>query len=92
VNGWKVELSPTAQREFRQLAEGPKRDAEEVIEDLREQGPALVQAVQLRGYPDLWRVRFHETYRMVYQVSRSRKHIFVTRMRPRRIAYKGMRH
>jgi hypothetical protein len=54
---------------------------------------ALVEAIRMRGYVETWRVRFHhDAYRMVYQVSRTRRHIVVTRMRPRPIAYEGMKH
>jgi len=59
VNRWKVELRPSAKREFRHLEDRPRRDAEELIADLREQGPAIVTAIELRGHPDTWRSRFH---------------------------------
>ncbi len=91
MNGWKVELRPSAKREFRQLEDGPRRDAEELIADLREQGPAIITAIELRGHPDTWRARFHDGYRMIYRVSRSRKHILVTRIRSRPLAYEGMK-
>lgn len=91
MSGWTVELSKSAQREFRHLDEGPKRDAAELPEDLREQGP-LVPALELTANPDNWRVRFHhDRYRIIYQISRSRKHILVTRIRPRPTAYEGIK-
>jgi len=90
VSGWKVELTPTAQREFRQLDDGPQRSAAELIADLAED-PTLTPAIELRGKPDTWRARFHnDRYRMIYQVSRGRKHILVTRIRPRSTAYEGV--
>jgi mRNA-degrading endonuclease RelE of RelBE toxin-antitoxin system len=46
----------------------------------------------MRGYPDTWKIRFHhDDYRMIYQVSRRQKRIIVKRMRPRPIAYDGMK-
>jgi mRNA-degrading endonuclease RelE of RelBE toxin-antitoxin system len=93
VNGWTVELRPRAKKELRILDDGPRQEALDLLDELREEGPALVAALKMRGYPDTWRVRFYrEGYRMVYTVFRSRKHIVVTRIRPRPIAYKGMRH
>lgn len=92
MNGWKVALRPGARRELRRLDDEPRREALDLVEDLREQGPALETALKMRGYPDSWRVRFfHESYRMVYEVFRNRKQIEVTRIRPRPTAYKGMR-
>jgi hypothetical protein len=64
-----------------------------MLQDVAEEGPILLPAIEPRGYPDTWRVRFHhERFRMIYQVSRSWKHIPVTRIRPRAIAYEGMKH
>jgi mRNA-degrading endonuclease RelE of RelBE toxin-antitoxin system len=93
VNGWNVELRPLARRQLRLLPEGPRQAALDVFDELRELGPALVEAIRMRGYVETWRVRFHhDAYRMVYQVSRTRRHTVVTRMRPRPIAYEGMKH
>jgi mRNA-degrading endonuclease RelE of RelBE toxin-antitoxin system len=92
VNGWKVELSPSARAAFRRLDDAASRDAADLIQELREDGPALAHAIQLRGNPNTWRVRFHhDRYRMIYQFSRSRKHILVTRIRLRANAYEGMK-
>jgi len=91
VIGWTIELRKSAQRELRQLEDGPKRAAEELLQDLAE-GPTLVTAIEMRGNPGVWRARFHhERYRMIYQISRGRKHILVTRIRPRPTAYEGMK-
>jgi len=91
VNGWTVELSKSAQRELRQLEDGPQRSAEDLLKDLAED-PAVIPAIELRGKRDTWRVRFHnDRYRMIYQVSKARKRIIVTRIRPRPTAYEGMK-
>jgi mRNA-degrading endonuclease RelE of RelBE toxin-antitoxin system len=43
VNGWRVELTRTAQRDFRKLDHGPRRAALDLIDELRE-SPALPHA------------------------------------------------
>jgi mRNA-degrading endonuclease RelE of RelBE toxin-antitoxin system len=57
--GWTVELTPTARRQYRQLEDGPKSAAKELLEDLEVEGPELVSALELRGKPRVWRARFH---------------------------------
>jgi mRNA-degrading endonuclease RelE of RelBE toxin-antitoxin system len=92
VNPWRVDLSISAQRELRRLNEGPRRAADELIDDLSEYGPELPGAIELVANPDIWRVRFHDGYRMVFEVSRKRRAIRIIRVRPRSIAYRGMKH
>ena len=89
---WKVELTATARRELRLPDEGPQRDATELMQDLAGEGPFIVPSLQMRGLPDTWRARFHhDRYRMVYQVSRKRRQILVTRIRLRPTACEGMK-
>ena len=91
MNGWTVDLTGIARRDLRKLEEGPQQAAIELLQDLNE-GPELGGAIELRSNPDVWRVRFHsDQYRMLYQVSRKRNRILVTRIRPRSTAYKGMK-
>jgi hypothetical protein len=54
-----VELRPPARKNLRRLLPGVREAALQIIEELREQGPALVKAFHLRGYKDTWKVRFH---------------------------------
>ena len=92
MNGWRVILSKTARRDFRQLEDGPKQAATELLEDLAED-PALTPASELRGYAGYFKARFHhDLYRMVYQIAKNQRRILVTRIRPRPIAYQGMKH
>ena len=58
MNAWKVELTPSAQRELRQLEAGPRQAALELIEDLADD-PVLVPAIELNSNPDNWRAHFH---------------------------------
>jgi len=77
VSLWKTELSPAAQRDYRKLDRQLKQEALQRIEDLTIDGPALPGAIEMRANPDTWRVRFHR-YRMIYQISRTRKYIRIT--------------
>ncbi len=88
---WTVKISPVASKAYKNLEEGPKRDAAELLSDL-EEDPTQVRAIELRANPGTWRVRFHhDRYRMIYQISKARKCIFVIRIRPRPTAYLGMK-
>ena len=70
VNGWKVELRHPPRREFRQLEDGPKRAAEELLQDPAEQVPRSSRQSSCAAHT--YRARFHhDRYRMVYQVSKS---------------------
>lgn len=91
MNGWKVELRPAARRDLRLLDEGPRRAALDLLFELEEQGPELVSSIELRANPSIPRVPFHERYRMIYEISKARKQISVTRIRLRSSAYKGMK-
>ncbi|HVY94825.1 MAG TPA: hypothetical protein VHA14_18815 [Bryobacteraceae bacterium] len=60
MNRWKIELTKSALKEFRQLSGGATRDASELFEDLTED-PAGVPAIELRGYRNTWRAGFTTT-------------------------------
>ena len=56
------------------------------------ENPFLAGSIALRGYTNLYRVRFwHGRFRMVYHVSEKQRKVVVTRVRPRGTAYIGMR-
>ena len=63
VNGWTVELTTSAQREFRQLEDGPQQAAAEPIADLAED-PSLVPSLEMRANPQIRRARFHQGQRV----------------------------
>lgn len=88
---WTLKLKPSARRELRQLEGGPRQAALDLFEELIEEGPAIVEAIELRSNSDIWRVRFHDGYRMVYQVFEGQRLIRVLRIRRRSIAYEGMK-
>lgn len=74
------------------MEDGPRQAAIDLLEDLREFGPTLALAIQLRAHKDVWRARFHnDRYRMIYQDARGEKRIIVKRIRVRASAYKSMK-
>lgn len=89
--GWRVSIRPSADREIDELDDSVRRDAIAVITDLKDD-PFPFGSVLLRGYRDLYRVRFYrEQFRIVYSVSvRSRK-VVIERVRRRGTAYVGLR-
>jgi mRNA-degrading endonuclease RelE of RelBE toxin-antitoxin system len=91
VKPWSLELKPSARRDLRQLEDGPRQAAIDLLKDLAED-PASVPAIELRANPQTWRARFHQDYRMIYQIAAGAKRIIVKRIRPRPTAYKGMKH
>jgi hypothetical protein len=44
VNGWTVELRPDARKSLRQMDDGARRDAIDMLEDIREEGLLLTNA------------------------------------------------
>jgi mRNA-degrading endonuclease RelE of RelBE toxin-antitoxin system len=93
VNRWTVDLLPAAQKELARLENGPLQEAVSILEDMRENGPEFIPAIELRANPATWRARIHhDRFRMLYQVSRTKKRIVVIRIRPRPSAYEGLKH
>jgi mRNA-degrading endonuclease RelE of RelBE toxin-antitoxin system len=92
VTGWTVELSKSAEKEFRPLPDGPQAEAAALVADLAED-PGLVPAVELRANPPIWRARFHQDrYRMIYQITKKTQRVLIKRIRLRPTAYEGMKH
>jgi len=66
-------------------------DAVRTILELAEH-PFRLGAIALRGYTNLYRVRFgQDRFRLIYSVSEKQRKIVITRIRSRAIAYIGMR-
>ncbi len=87
---WHVRFLPAARREFRKLDDSVKAEASEVLRELSDD-PFLFGAALLRGYTDLYRIKFYrEQYRIVYQVAAGRR-VVIWRVRPRSEAYIGLR-
>jgi mRNA-degrading endonuclease RelE of RelBE toxin-antitoxin system len=88
---WSVEFTASARREFKLLGARERSAAVRAIFDLAE-NPFLAGSIALRGYSNLYRIRFwHGRFRMIYYVSEKQHKVVVTRLRPRGTAYIGMR-
>lgn len=89
---WKVDLTNSAQRDIRQLPDGPKSEALDIVEALIEDGPEAVPTIEMEHYPGRHRTRFYrEAYRMIFDVLERRKSIRIVRIRPRSTAYRGLK-
>jgi mRNA-degrading endonuclease RelE of RelBE toxin-antitoxin system len=88
---WSVEFTASARREFKLLGARERNAAVRAIFELAE-NPFLAGSIALRGYSNLYRIRFWQgRFRMVYHVSEKQRKVVVTRVRPRGTAYIGMR-
>ena len=88
---WNVDFTAGARRELKALESQARATAIQVILDLAED-PVPPDAVALRGYKNLYRVRcFHDRLRVVCHISERSRKLIVTRIRPRGTAYIGMR-
>ncbi len=87
---WKIEFTPLARRHLDELEDRVRIEAMQAIVDLRED-PFPPGHVQLRGYRDVYRIRFYrDQYRMIYRVSEKRGTVLIWRVRPRGRAYRGL--
>ena len=92
MNGWQVEFTDEVWPAYRALTDHLRREVIEILWELREDGPEIFGAIQLRSNRDTWRVRFGSgRYRMLYQASRRKKRIGVSRLGLRKNAYAGLR-
>jgi mRNA-degrading endonuclease RelE of RelBE toxin-antitoxin system len=91
ASSWTVEFTASARREFKLLSSPEKASASEFLLELAED-PFPFDAVPLRGYQGLYRVRVHQgRLRLIYHVSQKQRKIVITRLRPRGTAYIGFR-
>jgi mRNA-degrading endonuclease RelE of RelBE toxin-antitoxin system len=89
--GWSVSLRASAQRELDHLDDSARSEAIEAILGL-EEDPFVVGSVLLRGYTNLYRVKFYrDTHRLIYTVSEKQRRVIVERVRPRSSASDGFR-
>ncbi len=88
---WVVSLRRLAQRELAELDDTVRFEAIEAIAEL-EEDPFPAGSIQLRGYTNLYRVRFYrDRFRLVYTVSQKQRRVIIERVRPRSTAYAGFR-
>jgi mRNA-degrading endonuclease RelE of RelBE toxin-antitoxin system len=73
------------------LGAAEKESAVDCILELAD-NPFPPGAIALRGYRNLYRIRFYRgRYRLIYAVYEKQQKVVVTRVRPRGTAYIGMR-
>ena len=85
---WEIRFVRSAERELDQLPESERREAIQVIADLRED-PVPSDAKALKGLP-YHRIPFgNHQFRIVYRILRDQNLIRIMRIRPRRTAYRG---
>ena len=88
---WRVSIRPSADREIDELADSVRREAIAVMTDLKDD-PFPSGSLLLRGYRDLYRVRFYrDQFRIVYSVSARSRRIVIERVRRRGNTYVGLR-
>src|SRR5262249_4271308 len=64
-----IEFTPAGRREFRSLPDSVKDAAAHALAELAED-PSPPDAVELRGYPGSYRIKFYrDRYRILYRVS-----------------------
>ena len=90
VSRWTVEFEPSARKEFRQLSDKVKTEAEEAIRELADD-PFPNGFVELRGHQTVYRIRCcRNSYRIIYRVSQKKHKVIVSRIRSRGSAYQGL--
>jgi mRNA-degrading endonuclease RelE of RelBE toxin-antitoxin system len=91
ARAWRVSIRPSAGHEIDELDESVRQEALAIIMDLRDD-PFPADTVLLRGYRNLYRIRFYrEQVRIVYTVSSRSRRIIIERVRRRGNAYVGLR-
>jgi mRNA-degrading endonuclease RelE of RelBE toxin-antitoxin system len=88
---WTVERTTEAEKQFNDLSRSLKQSANDILDELAEDGPAIFGAIQMRNSPNSWRVRLDGGLRIVYKVFEKQRKILVTRIGPRSSVYKGLR-
>ncbi len=80
-----------ALRQFQKLELDVRREAAEIIEELRED-PFPFDSGPMGGYSDLYRVKFYGgKYRMVYLVYEQSRKVVIMRIGPRGSVYARLR-
>lgn len=89
-SAWRVDFKVSARKEFHQLDDRVKAEAEQAIADLAED-PFPPGSIELRGHPGFYRIPFYRNaYRIVYSISEKQRKVIIQRLRPRRSAYHGL--
>jgi mRNA-degrading endonuclease RelE of RelBE toxin-antitoxin system len=88
---WTVEKTTEAETQFSDLSRTLKQSANDILDELGENGPAIFGAIEMSNNPNSWRVRLGGGFRVVYRVFEKQRKILITRIGPRGTVYKGLR-
>ena len=88
MENWDVELPATVRTSIKSIKEPWRAEIIQAITDLAED-PFPPDSIQLENFDGQYRIRVGG-YRIVYSVSRSKRRVVVTRVRPRQTAYSGL--
>ena len=91
ADDWEVKTSRRAELDIGRLPHDVRREALDILEDMAHD-PFPVGYLMMQRYNDAYRIRFGDgAYRIVYRVDRKNRLVKVFRVRPRAIAYRGMK-
>jgi mRNA-degrading endonuclease RelE of RelBE toxin-antitoxin system len=65
---WTVEKTTEAEKQFNDLSRTLKQSANDILDELAENGPTIFGAIEMRNNTNSWRVSFAQGFRMVYRV------------------------
>lgn len=85
--GYAVSIKRQALKQMRRLPTRIRQQAEIIIDSLEEE-PTPVGAKKLAGRENTWRIRFAESYRLIYEVRRAELTVLVLKVGSRGDIYK----
>lgn len=77
---YRVQISPEAQKEIKELPGYVRAQALQFLRDIRD-NPRLPRAKELRNKPDIFRLWLSKKWRIVYQIDDGVKQVLVLRVR-----------
>lgn len=77
---YRVQISPEAQKEIKELPGYVRAQALQLLRDIRD-NPRLPRAKELRNKPDIFRLWLSKKWRIVYQIDDGIKQVLVLRVR-----------
>ena len=82
----RILFTKRADREYADVPKGPIRELDKILDGLGDD-PFPAGCRKLRGYGDLWRVRFSGSWRVVYHVDARAAEVTIARIFPRALGY-----
>jgi mRNA-degrading endonuclease RelE of RelBE toxin-antitoxin system len=82
----RILFTKRADRDYADVPKGPIRELDKILDGLRGD-PFPAGCRKLRGYGELWRVRFGSSWRVVYHVDARAAEVTIARIFPRALGY-----